>query len=304
MSTYGQSWVNVNSASKRVIVKGSNLQDNNVLPSYDSIILFRFIPYMKKVDYMVSKEEIIGLSKEIGVTGIGFASIDRLADLPTGRILDAAEHKSILDIFPKTRTVIILMYRVWDPIFNVVAMGPTWKRKGVPLPEKGSEFYQLYSQVLDGKAWFIAELMIKEGFDSTVSRRFALKPAAIIAGLGVKGKNTVILNPDNGSMVRFTGILTEAEFEPDEPLELNICKDCTQCIKACPTGALKPFEIDIYRCLTYAAENPFSKNVTQDVRQVEEKIIRRPSINSFIECTICLDSCPYNIDLKRVNPEG
>jgi epoxyqueuosine reductase len=119
-----------------------------------------------------------------------------------------------------------------------------------------------------------------------------LKPAAIIAGLGIQGKNTLILNPEHGPFVRFTCILTEAEFEVDTPFSEDMCGECTKCIDACPTKALQPYEIDIRRCLTYAAENPFSELIDNDVRELEKKLILKPTLNSFFECTICQDVCP------------
>ena len=231
-------------------------------------------------------------AQSLGINKIGFTTAERLSVLPTGKILDVVEHKSVLDVFPKAKSVIIVMYRIWDPIFNIVAMGPIWQRKGEPLQEQGSEFYQLYTQVLDAKAWALANHLNRKGYDSTVSRGIALKPAATIAGLGVKGKNTLILNPEHGPFVRFTSILTEAEFEPDEQFSSDLCGDCTRCIDACPTKALKPYEIDIRRCMTYAAENQFSELIDEDVRELERKIIMRPTLNSFCECTICQDACP------------
>jgi epoxyqueuosine reductase len=241
---------------------------------------------------MVTKEEIENLAESLGITKLGFTTVDRLSELPTGKILDMGNHKAVLDVFPKTKSVIIVMYKIWDPIFNVVAMGPIWQRKGTPLQDQGSEFYQLYSQVLDGKAWALVNHLNKRGYASMVSRGIALKPAATIAGLGVKGKNTLILNPVHGPFVRFTSILTEAGLEPDAPLSEDLCGDCIRCIEACPTKALRPYEINIRRCLTYAAEHPLSELVEDDVRVVEKKLILKPTLNSFCECTICQDACP------------
>lgn len=241
---------------------------------------------------MITKQEIQDKAQRLGITKLGFTTVDRLSELPTGKILDIAEHKSVLDVFPKTKSVIMVMYKIWDPIFNIVAMGPIWRRKGTPLQEQGSEFYQLYSQVLDAKAWALTNHLNRMGYDSIVSRGIALKPAATIAGLGIKGKNTLILNPEHGPFVRFTSILTEAEFEPDAPFSGDLCGDCTRCIDACPTKALRPYEINIRRCLTYAAENQFSELVEDDVKELERKLIMKPTLNSFIECTICQDACP------------
>ncbi len=240
---------------------------------------------------MITKGEIQEKARNIGITKLGFTTVERLSDLPTGKILDIVEHQSVLEIFPDTKSVIIAMYKVWDPIFNIVAMGPIWKKKGIPLKNPGSEFYQLYSQVLDGKAWALTNHLIKNGYDSIVTRRIALKPAATIAGLGIKGKNTLIINTEHGPFIRFTSVLTEAEFEPDEPSSEDLCGDCTRCIDACPTKALRPYEINIKQCLTYSAEHQFV-TLDEDVRALEKKIIMKPTLNSFCECTICQEVCP------------
>lgn len=241
---------------------------------------------------MVTKQEIREISKTLGVTAVGITSADRLKDLPTGAVLDVTHHLAVHEVLPSARSAIILAYRVWDPIFNVVASGPKWVKKGVSLENKGSEFYQLYSQVLDAKAWALAHNLQKKGYESVVTRSIALKPAAIKAGLGCRGKNTLTVSPEYGSYVRFTAVLTSAELEPDEPISQDLCAECTRCIDACPTKALRPYEIDIKRCLNYATENPESSAVDEDVRELELKLIKKPSLNSFIECTICQDVCP------------
>ena len=214
---------------------------------------------------MVTKQDVVSISKDLGVSLLGITSAERLEGLPTGNVLDVTVLRSIRELLPSARSVIIAAYRIWDPIFNVVASGPKWLREGVSLIDEGSEFYQLYSEVLDSKAWAIAHYLQKNGFEATVSRRIPLKPAAVKAGLGCRGKNTLILNPDHGPFVRFTSVLTSAELEPDEPFSTDLCGECTRCIDACPTKALRPYEIDIRRCLTYAAENQDSIEVEEDV---------------------------------------
>ncbi len=157
------------------------------------------------------------------------------------------------------------------------------------------EFYQLYSQVLDAKAGSLALYLHKNGYESLFTRRIALKPAAIEAGLGCRGKNTLIISPEYGAYLGFTAVLTSAELEPDKRFTKDLCGDCMRCIDACPTKALKPYNIDIRRCLTYAAENIKSSAVDEDVRVLEQKLIKKPSLNSFIECTICQDVCPVGL---------
>jgi epoxyqueuosine reductase len=238
------------------------------------------------------KEEIKSLSKETGISLIGFTTSDRLKNLPSGKVLDATILKGVNDVLPSAKSIIILAYHIWDPVFNLVLDGPKWRKKDVLLDNSGSEFYQLYSEVLDSKAWKIANfIQRKTGADVIVNREICLKKAAIEAGLGVQGKNTLVINPRYGPFIRFTAILTSSEFEPDEPLSVDVCKDCMKCIQACPTKALTPYKIDIRRCLTYAVEHPEQALVSDDVRDLEKKLIKRPTVNSYIECTICQDVC-------------
>jgi epoxyqueuosine reductase len=235
----------------------------------------------------------------LGISLIGITTAERLRDLPTGNVLDVTSLQSVLEVLPSTRSVIIAAYKTWDPIFNVVASGPRWLKEGVPLESQGSEFYQLYSQVLDAKAWALAHYLQTNGFEAIVSRRISLKPAAVESGLGARGKNTLVINPEHGPYVRFTAILTSAELKPDEPSAMDICGDCLRCVEACPTKALQPYEIDIRRCLTYAAENQESTLVAEDVRELERKLIKRPTLNSFIECTICQDVCRAHLHTQK-----
>jgi len=84
----------------------------------------------------------------------------------------------------------------------------------------------------------------------------------------------------------------------DEPFKDNLCGDCEKCIIACPTKALEPYKIKINRCLTYAAEQPKAKDVPDEVRKIEQKLTMRPTTNSYVECTICLEACPIGRQIR------
>lgn len=66
----------------------------------------------------------------------------------------------------------------------------------------------------------------------------SLKHAAEIAGLGVIGKNYLLINPKYGNLLWFSAVLTDAELMPDEPARTDICGNCSKCVDACPAGAL------------------------------------------------------------------
>ena len=67
-----------------------------------------------------------------------------------------------------------------------------------------------------------------------------LKDAAHLAGLGVIGKNNLLVTPEFGTRVRLRGIFIEAELEPTGPLDLDPCKGCDKpCHRACPRDAFR-----------------------------------------------------------------
>ena len=125
-------------------------------------------------------------------------------------------------------------------------------------------------------------------------------------GLGCQGKNTLLITPTHGPRIRLISVLTTAELEIDEPYKNDLCGDCEKCVIACPTKALEPYKININRCLTYAAEEPYVQEVPDDVRIIEKRLIKRPSPNSYIECTTCIEACPIGKPLRteRTTPAG
>ncbi len=115
------------------------------------------------------------------------------------------------------------------------------------------------------------------------------KEAAIRAGLGVIGKNDLIISPEFGSWVAYQSIVTDAALEPDTPLgNLDVCQDCQLCLQACPTGALyEPRRLDPGRCVTAVLT---SREIAPD---------RRPAIGSYIlGCDACQEACPKNHGVK------
>ncbi len=67
----------------------------------------------------------------------------------------------------------------------------------------------------------------------------SFKMTANLAGLGVFGKGGFIVNPKLGPLNVLACILTDAELDYGKPLNLDVCKDCVECIKACKYGAFK-----------------------------------------------------------------
>jgi epoxyqueuosine reductase QueG len=74
-----------------------------------------------------------------------------------------------------------------------------------------------------------------------------LKQQAVAAGLGMWGKNSLMLHPQFGPWLRLMAVkVIGASLSPTGPgrdshEENPLCKDCTTCIEACPEGILEPY---------------------------------------------------------------
>ncbi len=93
---------------------------------------------------------------------------------------------------------------------------------------------------------FTAELVGQYGYPhkGTIN----LKKEAIFAGLGKRGKSTIVLHPGYGHRLRFMAIKTNAPLEPLIYSAMNeeenpVCSECSICIDACPVKALEPYHM-------------------------------------------------------------
>jgi epoxyqueuosine reductase len=115
------------------------------------------------------------------------------------------------------------------------------------------------------------------------------REGAVRAGVGFYGKNTMVITRTHGSWVVLGTLVTEAEIESSQPLELD-CGSCRLCIDACPTGALdEPGVLDATKCLSYWTQAP---------EGIPEQY--RPELGASVYgCDICQDVCPWNRGVEK-----
>lgn len=110
------------------------------------------------------------------------------------------------------------------------------------------------------------------------------------AGLGWRGKHTLLLSRDAGSLFFLGEILVDLALPLDAPTS-NHCGQCSACITACPTQAiLGPGKLDARRCISY---------LTIELQGSIPAELRPLIGNRVYGCDDCQTACPWNKYAQR-----
>jgi epoxyqueuosine reductase len=103
----------------------------------------------------------------------------------------------------------------------------------------------------------------------------SMRHAAFNAGLGILGRNTLLINRESGNMVYIGAILIDTEIEPDTIVENFDCPpNCNLCLEACPVKALDGVTVNQKLCREFS-------------------YIQHPRGWDIYTCNACRKICPY-----------
>ena len=134
------------------------------------------------------------------------------------------------------------------------------------------------------KKWLVEELKIqsKNLLYRLEEGGIFLKDASALAGIGIIGKNNLLITPIYGPRVRLRAMFLDADLEPDQPLDYHPCSTCSMpCIKACPQHALSDDHFERDYCnlqMKIDVENP-------------HPLTNHPDIMAVHYCRACELSC-------------
>ncbi|MDX1378922.1 MAG: tRNA epoxyqueuosine(34) reductase QueG [Anaerolineales bacterium] len=195
------------------------------------------------------------------------------------------------EILPECKSILVLA-TPYNPTYperrGDGADAGVWKNGKIASYAQGADYHDVLPARMKELVQFIEQQV-----EGPVKNRYYTDTGPILerdlaqrAGIGWIGKNTMLVNPKNGSYFFLSEILLDLELEPDPPFVTDHCGTCTRCIEACPTDCILPDRtLDATRCISY---------LTIELKDDIPVELREKIGDWTFGCDICQIVCPWN----------
>ena len=195
---------------------------------------------------MLTSDEIKSLVLNLGADKCGIASIDRFSLAPEGF--------RPTDVYSKCKSVVALLKRM--PPEVILAENP------VPYSHSAYLLYSALDQIglrlsmeLENQNIHAVPVPTDVPYLFWDAERkhgmgiISMRHAAYNAGLGILGRNTLLINREYGNMVYIGAVLIDTEVDPDPTINDFSCPpNCRLCLDACPIQALDGITVNQKLC--------------------------------------------------------
>jgi epoxyqueuosine reductase len=252
-----------------------------------------------------------GWAEELGFSQIGVAGVD-LAVAEPGLVawLAAGHHGSMAymarhgskrarpaELVPGTLSVITVRMDYLPRALDDGWQALEWQRLAEPraatvsLYARGRDYHKVLRSRLQALADKLAAEIGPFGHRVFTDSAPVLEvELAARSGLGWRGKHTLALSREGGSMFFLGELFVDLALPHTSPADAH-CGSCKACIEVCPTQAIvAPYRLDARRCISYLTiehEGPIP---------VE---FRRALGNRIYGCDDCQLVCPWNKYARR-----
>ncbi len=190
-------------------------------------------------------------------------------------------------VLPEAQSVIMVALPYWTEDFDQTrAILADSQAAYVSRYAVGRDYHKVLRSRLKQLAQYLSTL-VPEGIHRPVvdSAPVSEVSFAVQAGLGWRGKHTLLLQKNTGSLYFLGALLTTVKIEPTEAINGH-CGQCNRCIQACPTGAIVgPHTVDARRCISY---------LTIELPTIVPEPFRKAMGNRIYGCDDCQLVCPFN----------
>jgi epoxyqueuosine reductase QueG len=201
---------------------------------------------MKRGEIMLTSEMIKEYALDLGANDCGIASADRFEDAPDGF--------RPTDIYSECKSVVVILKKM--PIGAILAENP------IPYTHAAYKIYEQIDRIVMDIMVFCESKRVNsaivpsdvpylywDGANAEGKGILSLKHAAVNAGLGIMGKNTIFIHPEYGNMVYIGALLVAAELKEDPiNVKLSCPADCRICIDACRNNAIEEGHVNQKLC--------------------------------------------------------
>jgi epoxyqueuosine reductase len=252
-------------------------------------------------DFAALAGHIRDWGRELGFAKVGISDVDLNAASPFLQSWLAAGRHGAMDymakhgdkrthpaeLHPGTVSVIAARMNYWSNAARdadeVLADG---SRAYVSRYALGRDYHKLMRRRLQQYADRIGEEIGGFGYRVFVDSAPVMEvELARKAGLGWRGKHTLLLDREAGSYFFLGEIFTDLPLPADKSVGEH-CGTCSKCIAACPTQAIvAPYELDARRCISY---------LTIELKDSIPLALRPLIGNRVYGCDDCQLVCPWN----------
>lgn len=225
----------------------------------------------------ITAAEIKNLAADLGADLCGIAGVDRFAGAPPGF------HPN--DIHRDAKAVIVVAARFPAGTLKASQASYTFVRNR--LAEKVDAITFALTVALEDSGVTAVPIPSSEPYEywDEAERRgmgiLSLKHAAVRAGLGVMGKNTLLVNDRLGNMVWLGAVLVDRELAADPLAAYNPCPPaCRLCLDNCPAQALDGVTLVQKKCRPICGKSS-------------------PGGGVVYACNLCRKICPNHLGLNR-----
>lgn len=243
------------------------------------------------------KELIRSKALELGFDACGFARAEKVDDEAIAQYdnwissgsndcMDYADrYKELRDnpcmLFPNAKTIICVALNYY-PETKQSATAPQFSMYAY-----GRDYHEVVRERLKLLADFITANWEADSRICVDTAPIREKYWARKAGIGMIGRNNLLILPGKGSYFFLGELITTLELSPDEPCTLT-CGDCRQCETSCPGKALTEGKgLDASKCLS-----------CQLIERRGElpAWVQEVAGNRIYGCDTCQLRCPHNKD--------
>lgn len=183
-------------------------------------------------------------------------------------------------LLPDCASVVVVAHSIYTA-------APRWPRPGLAKVARyawGDDYHDVIRPKLEQLGRWLDQRIAGHRWKATVDTSpLSEKALAVAAGIGWRGKHSLVLSERLGSYFLIGCLLSSAALPVDQLLP-DGCGSCTLCVGACPVGALVEARVlNASRCISFINEH--------------QRLAPSPGdelAGWLYGCDECQQACPYN----------